>query len=106
MRLTSIIYSITVTPLMLDNPTAFSLFDPKRDTLLPPEELARAMMSLVIDTDKYKAGTILEVCEVEGRWRELLELNDPGLQGPASRTSGGKEVVNDIFRTLHIGPKI
>ncbi|KAJ5116140.1 hypothetical protein N7456_000488 [Penicillium angulare] len=105
-RVVGVAPGMTSTPLMVDDPVTLSLFDPERDTLLPPEELARAMLSLVVDTDKYAAGTILEVCDTEGRWREVSNLNDPGPQGPGSTISGGKDIAYGIFKTLGVGPKI
>lgn len=70
--------------------------------MLPPEEVARAMMALVTDVERYNAGTILEVCDVDGRWREVALLNDPGPQGPASKTSLKAHAAEDVWRILGV----
>jgi hypothetical protein len=49
------------------------------DFTLPPEEIVKAMMSLVTSS-KYPSGTVLEVGDIGG-WREVGLLNDPGPQG-------------------------
>ncbi|KAJ6016223.1 15-hydroxyprostaglandin dehydrogenase, partial [Penicillium herquei] len=46
---------LTKTPLLVDHPLTFSIYDPRTDMILPPEELARAMMALVVETEKYQA---------------------------------------------------
>ncbi|KAJ5733714.1 hypothetical protein N7493_002500 [Penicillium malachiteum] len=74
--------------------------DPRKETILPPEELARAMMALVVESEKYKAGTILEVCDTEGRWREVSAFNDPGPQGPARPFSLCFDSAIDYLHTI------
>ncbi|KAJ5679506.1 hypothetical protein N7462_007750 [Penicillium macrosclerotiorum] len=108
-RVVGVAPGTVATPLMTEHAATASLLNLKRDFLLPPEELARAMMALVLDIKRYKAGTILEVCDIEGRWREVSLLNDPGPQGPASNITGSKRaVVNDIWKILGLrtGAKI
>jgi 3-hydroxybutyrate dehydrogenase len=72
----------------------------EQDCLLPPKEIALAMLALLTDAS-YKSGTILEVCEV-GRWREVALLNDPGPSGPASKTSKKHEALKDILPFLNL----
>jgi 3-hydroxybutyrate dehydrogenase len=88
------------TPLFTEHPEAAKFLDMDQDYLLPPKEIALAMMSLLTDP-KYKSGTILEVCEV-GRWREVALLNDPGPSGPASKTSKKHEALKDILPFLNL----
>lgn len=44
----------------------------EKDLLLPPEEVAQAMLAHITRPEKYKSGTILKVCNVGGEddWRE------------------------------------
>jgi 3-hydroxybutyrate dehydrogenase len=67
------------TPLFRDSPKAMDHIDTTKDFLLPPEEVVKAMIALVADA-KYRAGTVLEVNDIDG-WREVQLLNDPGPQG-------------------------
>lgn len=85
-------------PLFTDHPEAAKFLDMDKDYLLPPQEIARAMFALLTDA-KYKAGTILEVCDV-GNWREVELLNDPGPRGPASSTSKKSEAIKGILPYL------
>jgi 3-hydroxybutyrate dehydrogenase len=66
------------------------------------------MMALITRPQKYKPGTILEVCDVGGedRWRETNLLNDPGPSGPASKTSNKGRAIEEILQLLgvEIGP--
>ncbi|KAJ5730569.1 15-hydroxyprostaglandin dehydrogenase [Penicillium malachiteum] len=105
-RVVGVAPGLTETPLLVDHPLTFSIYDPRTDMILPPEELARAMMALVVETEKYQAGTILEVCDTEGRWCEVSVFNDPGPQGPASKMSGGKAVIDDLWKSLGLKAKI
>ncbi|KAJ5621556.1 hypothetical protein N7528_006339 [Penicillium herquei] len=106
-RVVGVAPGLTATPLVMSHPLTSITYDPRKDTILPPEELARAMMALVVETEKYQAGTILEVCDTEGRWREVSAFNDPGPQGPASGlSSGGKVVLDNLWKTLGIEPKL
>jgi len=89
--------SVVDTPLMAP-PEARKLLDLTKDFMLPRDEVAKAMMSLLTDK-KYKPGTILEVCDI-GNWREVELLNDPGPSGPASKTSRKHEGINDIMQYL------
>jgi 3-hydroxybutyrate dehydrogenase len=90
--------STVKTPLFTEHPEASKFLDNQKDFLLPPEEVAQAMFALLTD-QKYKTGTVLEVCDV-GNWREVALLNDPGPQGPASLTSRKKEALRDILPYL------
>lgn len=87
------------TPLWTEHPEGERFIDKEKDTLIPPEEVARGMIALVTNP-KYPSGTILEVADVGGRWREVSLLNDPGPQGPASKTSKKQEAVADIKKLL------
>lgn len=70
--------------------------------MLPPDEVARAMIALIVDHERYESGTVLEICDVEGRWREVSLLNDPGPQGPASKTSKKGQAAEDVWRLLGV----
>lgn len=72
-------YRIVDTPLFRDHPQALEQIDTAKDVLLPPEEVVKAMIALVMD-DRYRAGTVLEVNDIGG-WREVQLQNDPGPQG-------------------------
>jgi hypothetical protein len=76
----------------------------EKDFLLPPEEVAQAMLALITRREKYKSGTILEVCDVGGEdhWREAELLNDPGPRGPASKTSNKGKAFEDILQILGV----
>ena len=56
--------------------------DLEKDTLLPPEEVAKAMIALMTDA-KYPPGTILEIGDI-GQWREVMLFNDDGPKGRAT----------------------
>ncbi|KAF4556989.1 Short chain dehydrogenase-like protein 54 [Elsinoe fawcettii] len=88
------------TPLFKDHPEAAKFLDMEKDFLLPVDEVARAMMALVEERERYKGGTVLEVCDVQGRWREVELLNDPGPRGPASLTSRKADAVEELVRML------
>lgn len=62
------------------------------------------MMALITRPQKYKPGTILEVCDVGGedRWRETELLNDPGPSGPASKTSNKGRAIEEILQLLGV----
>ena len=62
-----------------DSAKARAHIDLETDFTLPPEEVVKAMMSLVT-TSRYAPGTILEIGDIGG-WREVGLLNDPGPQG-------------------------
>ena len=53
----------------------------KKDFVLPPEEVVKAMLALLTES-KYISGTVLEVGDTT--WREVQLLNDPGPQGRAT----------------------
>lgn len=67
------------TPLFRDSAKARQHIDMENDFTLPPEEVVKAMMSLVTSS-KYPSGTVLEIGDIGG-WREVSLLNDPGPQG-------------------------
>jgi hypothetical protein len=75
-------FSAIGTPLFFDHPQSMALIDMEKDTLLPPEEVAKAMMALLSDS-KYPPGTVLEVGDV-GQWREVMLFNDDGPKGRAT----------------------
>ncbi|KAK5203657.1 hypothetical protein LTR47_008466 [Exophiala xenobiotica] len=85
-------------PLFTDHPEASKFLDMEKDFLLPPEEIAKAMFALLTDR-KYKAGTILEVCDI-GNWREVSLLNDSGPRGPATFTSKKNQAIKEILPFL------
>jgi 3-hydroxybutyrate dehydrogenase len=84
---------------LYEKPEAAKFLDLERDYLLPPEAVANAMLALLTQPDKYKPGTILEVCH-ETEWREVSLLGDSGPRGPASSTSRKKDAIKDIQRFL------
>jgi hypothetical protein len=86
------------TPLFHENPAALAFLDLSKDTLLPVEEVAKAMMALLTN-DKYPPGTVLEVGDV-GLWREVGLLNDSGPKGRATVTSRKEEAVEGVKRIL------
>ena len=86
------------TPLYTEHVEAQKFLDKEKDFLLPPEVVADAMFALMTD-DRYKSGTILEVCDISA-WREVQLLNDPGPSGPASTTSKKHEALKEIMPFL------
>ncbi|KAK6364434.1 hypothetical protein LTS17_012199 [Exophiala oligosperma] len=88
------------TPLFTDHPEASKFLDLNKDFLLAPEHVANAMFDL-LDENKYKAGTVLEVCH-ETKWRVTSLHNDPGPQGPASFTSRKHEAIKEIMQYLNV----
>ena len=76
--------------------------------MLEPEDVARGMLAVCCDEERYASGTVLEVMDVEKKkWRGVMMLNDPGPQGKAiiaSREEEGLvEVVAVIEREKHLG---
>ncbi|EXJ65478.1 hypothetical protein A1O7_01819 [Cladophialophora yegresii CBS 114405] len=86
------------TPLWTEHQNAMKFLDMSTDFLLPPDDVARAMLALVTDK-KYVAGTVLEVCDTDN-WREVGLLNDPGPRGSASVTSRKHEGIISIMPFL------
>lgn len=70
------------TPLFRDSSNAREHIDFEKDFILPPDEVVKAMMTLITDP-KYPSGTVLEVADIGG-WREVHLLNDGGPQGRAA----------------------
>ena len=89
------------TPLFFDSEVARTFIDPDKDFLLPPEEVARGMIALCEDPEKYPAGTVLEVADLgENKWRKVELLNDPGPQGRAKTVSNKDEQLKAIRAIL------
>ncbi|RAO68502.1 uncharacterized protein BHQ10_004514 [Talaromyces amestolkiae] len=90
--------------LFTEDQSASKFLNLEEDSLLPPEEVARAMLALITRTEMYNSVTILEVCDVGGEdgWREAELLNDPGPRGPASKTSNKGKAVEDTMQILGI----
>lgn len=88
------------TPLYTEHEEAQKFLDKDKDFLLPPEVVADAMFAVMTE-DKYKSGTVLEVCDISV-WREVQLLNDPGPTGPASTTSKKHEALKQIMPFLGI----
>ncbi|KAK4553513.1 hypothetical protein LTR86_009309 [Recurvomyces mirabilis] len=90
---------IVDTPLFRDHPQALDQIDITTDFLLPPDEVVRAMLALVLDS-KYRGGTVLEVNDI-GSWREVQLLNDPGPQGrsklPRAKAAGAITLVENAL---------
>ena len=61
-------------------------------------------MFALMTEEKYKSGTILEVCDISA-WREVQLLNDPGPSGPASTTSRKHEALKQILPFLNLKDK-
>ncbi|KAJ5646575.1 hypothetical protein N7490_002947 [Penicillium lividum] len=78
-RVVAVAPGVVDTPLFRDSAKARAHIDLENDFTLPPEEIVKAMMSLVTDS-RYPPGTILEIGDIGG-WREVGLLNDPGPQG-------------------------
>lgn len=91
------------TPLFLERPEAAKYLDMSKDFLLPPSEVSDAMIALIENPLEYPGGTVLEVCDVDGRWRKTNLLNDSGPTGPASFTSRKAEAVEDLLASIAPG---
>lgn len=96
MNHTNSIYSAIQTPLFVDNPKSLALIDMEKDTVLPPEEVAKAMIALVTDA-KYPPGTVLEVGDI-GQWREVMLFNDGGPQGRSTNLRSKVKQLEEIVR--------
>ncbi|KAJ6115240.1 hypothetical protein N7486_001018 [Penicillium sp. IBT 16267x] len=68
--------AVVDTPLFRDSAKARAHIDLENDYTLPPEEVVKAMMSLVT-TSRYPSGTMLEIGDIGG-WRGAGLFNDPG----------------------------
>ncbi|KAH0842088.1 NAD-dependent 15-hydroxyprostaglandin dehydrogenase [Fonsecaea pedrosoi] len=88
----------TMSPLMYDHPEALRFVDPDKDKLSTPDEIARGMMAVAFDRDRFPPGTVLEVTHPD-RWREVSLLNDPG-PGPHAFTSRKEEGMADVYAAL------
>ncbi|KAI1616247.1 NAD-dependent 15-hydroxyprostaglandin dehydrogenase [Exophiala viscosa] len=97
-RVVGVAPGVVGSPLYTDHPETMKFLDLSKDFLLPPEEIAKAMFALLTDA-RYKAGTILEVCDI-GNWREVELLNDSGPRGPASTTSNKAEAIKGVLPHL------
>jgi hypothetical protein len=95
---TDLLGSAIGTPLFYDHPEALAFLDLSKDILLPPEEIAKAMIALLSDSS-YPPGTVLEVGDV-GRWRPVSLLNDPGPQGRATVTSKKDDAIAGVKKML------
>ncbi|KAJ5433495.1 uncharacterized protein N7458_012651 [Penicillium daleae] len=78
-RVVAVAPGVVDTPLFRDSAKARQHIDMDNDFTLPPEEVVKAMMSLVTSS-KYPSGTVLEIGDIGG-WREVGLFNDPGPQG-------------------------
>lgn len=87
------------TPLFRDSSKAREHIDLENDFVLPPEEIVKAMVSLVT-TSEYASGSILEVGDIGG-WREVGLLNDPGPQGRSTlRRPKAKSAIKLVEQAL------
>ncbi|KIW98252.1 uncharacterized protein Z519_01836 [Cladophialophora bantiana CBS 173.52] len=68
------------TPLLLEDPNVSGWLDPKKDKMLDPSVVARALVALAENANnRYPAGTLQEVTEVsEESWRSIPLYNNPG----------------------------
>ncbi|KAL4811332.1 NAD(P)-binding protein [Aspergillus unguis] len=78
-RVVAVAPGVVDTPLFRDSAKARQHIDMDNDFTLPPEEIVKAMMSLVTSS-QYASGTVLEIGDIGG-WREVSLFNDPGPQG-------------------------
>lgn len=86
------------TPLFYDHPEALAFLDLSKDVLLPPEEIAKAMVALLSDYS-YPSGTVLEVGDI-GKWRPVALLNDSGPRGRATVTSNKDDAISGVKKML------
>ncbi|KAL3481539.1 NAD(P)-binding protein [Aspergillus californicus] len=78
-RVVAVAPGVVDTPLFRDSAKARAHIDLEKDFTLPPDEVVKAMLSLVTSS-RYPSGTVLEIGDIGG-WREVGLLNDPGPQG-------------------------
>ncbi|KAJ5717722.1 hypothetical protein N7488_003368 [Penicillium malachiteum] len=78
-RVVAVAPGVVDTPLFRDSDKALEHIDLEKDFVLPPEEVVKAMVSL-ITSSKYPSGSVVEIGDIGG-WREVGLLNDPGPQG-------------------------
>ncbi|KAJ5131989.1 hypothetical protein N7448_006147 [Penicillium atrosanguineum] len=78
-RVVAVAPGVVDTPLFRDSAKARQHIDMDTDFTLPPEEVVKAMMSLVTNP-KYPPGTVLEIGDIGG-WREVGLFNDTGPHG-------------------------
>ncbi|KAJ5664776.1 uncharacterized protein N7477_007224 [Penicillium maclennaniae] len=98
-RVVAVAPGVVDTPLFRDSPKAQAHIDLENDFTLPPDEIVKAMMSLVT-TSTYPSGTVLEVGDIGG-WREVGLLNDPGPQGRSTLPRAkAKFAIKDVEKAL------
>lgn len=100
-RCVAIAPGATLSPLFLDHPEAMRFIDPEKDALCTVSEVARAMMGLLTETERFVPGTVLEVTHPD-RWREVKLLNDPGPGGGSKSAwvSRKDEAIVDVIREI------
>ena len=85
--------------MLYESEEALKFFDPQKDILATPENIAEGMLAIATDL-KYPAGSVLEVTGPgpEG-WREVQMLNDPGPKATA-HFSKKDMAIEDVIRIL------
>ncbi|KAL2815738.1 NAD(P)-binding protein [Aspergillus granulosus] len=107
-RVVAVAPGVVDTPLFRDSASAREHIDLENDFILPPEEIVKAMMALVVES-KYSSGTVLEVADIGG-WREVKLLNDGGPQGRAAsaraKAAEAIRIVEEALRQDSRGSRI
>ncbi|KAF2093538.1 NAD(P)-binding protein, partial [Rhizodiscina lignyota] len=96
-RVVGVAPGVTLSPLFLDHPNAMKFLNRETDYVVMPEEIARGMMAVATEKEKYPPGTILEIAK---EWRQVFLLNDPGPRGPGTFTSNRDSVGEEIKAML------
>ncbi|KAJ9606671.1 hypothetical protein H2200_008679 [Cladophialophora chaetospira] len=97
-RVVGVAPGIIKTPLYVDHPEAERFLDKEKDFMLEPEDVARGMLAVCLDS-KYPSGTVLEITDIDN-WREVMLLNDPGPQGRAVIASKKKDAIADVVAAM------
>lgn len=98
-RVVGVAPGIVRSPFYTDHPEVMRYIDPRKDCMLEPEDVGRAMFAAATDL-RYQPGTILEVADINDNWREVNILNDPGPRGAASWTSNKNLALADVQRVI------
>ena len=91
-----------MSPLFLDHPEALKFVDLENDALCTTDEVARGMMGIITETERFAPGTVLEVTHPD-QWREVKLLNDPGPGGGTSKnawTSKKDAAIVDVLKEI------
>ncbi|KAF5978769.1 15-hydroxyprostaglandin dehydrogenase [Fusarium coicis] len=100
-RVVSVAPGLVDTPLLRNNTGSQNHVDPSKDFLLPPDEVVKAMVALLTETN-YVGGTILEVGDI-GSWREVHILGDAGPQGRSTSARAKTAVATANLAKMLLG---